>query len=153
MDVWKKQIYPAAIEVVNRYSKIPIAKAGIKKFGLKKGAIVPSVSHDSHNILAVGVDDVSLAETINVIIEVSDGISCINDNHKQVLPLPVAGLMSNENGYTVAKAYTAIDAMSKQLWSTLSAPFMTLSFMALWVMPHLKISYKGLFDGDSFGFV
>ena len=71
----------------------------------------------------------------------------------EALPLPVAGLMSNENGYTVAKAYTAIDAMSKQLWSTLSAPFMTLSFMALWVMPHLKLSYKGLFDGDSFGFV
>ena len=141
------------IVVVNRYHKAPIAKAFIKNFGLQKGAIASSVAHDSHNIVAVGVDDVSLAEAINAVIEVSGGVSCVNDNHNQVLPLPVAGLMSNVDGYTVAKAYTAIDAMAKQLGSTLSAPFMTLSFMALLVIPHLKLSDKGLFDGDNFTFM
>lgn len=141
------------IAVINRYREAPVSIAFIKKFGLKKGAIASSVAHDSHNIIAVGVDDESLCEAVNLIIERKGGISvsdAANPSFNQVLPLPVAGLMSNEDGYEVAKKYTQIDAAAKQLGSTLSAPFMTLSFMALLVIPHLKLSDKGLFDGDKF---
>jgi len=131
------------IVVVNRYNEAPIAKSFIKNFGLKKGAIASSVAHDSHNIVAVGVDDESLCKAVNLLIEKQGGISCVNGTDEMVLPLPVAGLK-------VAKDYTAIDAMAKNLGSNLSAPFMTLSFMALLVIPHLKLSDMGLFDGDAF---
>lgn len=137
--------------VVNRYFDAPVAKCFIKNFGLKKGAIASSVAHDSHNIVAVGVDDESLAAAINLVIAEKGGVSCYaNADNQQVLGLPVAGLMSINDGYTVAEAYTNIDRMAKQLGSTLQAPFMTLSFMALLVIPHLKLSDKGLFDGDGF---
>ncbi len=142
--------------VVNRYTKAPIAKAFVKNFGLRKGAIASTVAHDSHNIIAVGVDDDSLCEAINLVIAAQGGVSAVAeaDNQQLVLALPVAGLMSNEDGYEVAKQYTAIDAMVKQtLGSTLAAPFMTLSFMALLVIPHLKLSDLGLFDGDAFEFI
>jgi adenine deaminase len=141
------------IVVVNRYTDAPIAKAFIKNFGLKKGAIASSVAHDSHNIVAVGVDDNSLCQAVNLVIEQKGGVSCVDGEKEKVLPLPVAGLMSNEDGYRVAEAYTSIDAMAKSLGSVLSAPFMTLSFMALLVIPHLKLSDLGLFDGDEFKFV
>jgi adenine deaminase len=136
--------------VVNRYQEAPAAKAFVKNFGLKAGAIASSVAHDSHNIIAVGVDDESLCETVNSIIKSNGGISISNSGKDQLLPLPVAGLMSTEDGYTVAQQYAALDKAAKELGSTLSAPFMTLSFMALLVIPHLKLSDKGLFDGDSF---
>ena len=139
--------------VVNRYFNAPVAKTFVRNFGLQKGAIASSVAHDSHNIIAVGVDEESLATAINLIIEQKGGISCVHDTDQKIIALPVAGLMSTEDGYTVAKAYTAIDAMAKEMGSTLSAPFMTLSFMALLVIPHLKLSDKGLFDGDSFSFI
>ena len=139
--------------VINRYSKAPVAKAWIKNFGFKVGAIASSVAHDSHNIIAVGVDDASLCRAVNLVIKECGGVSCVSGEHEAVLALPVAGLMSNEDGYKVAAAYTAIDAMAKNLGSSLSAPFMTLSFMALLVIPHLKLSDKGLFDGDRFSFV
>ena len=142
--------------VVNRYTKAPIAKAFVKNFGLRQGAIASTVAHDSHNIIAVGVDDDSLCEAINLVIAAQGGVSAVAkaDNQQLVLALPVAGLMSNEDGYEVAKQYTAIDAMVKQtLGSTLAAPFMTLSFMALLVIPHLKLSDLGLFDGDAFKFI
>ena len=142
------------IAVVNRYGNFWPAKAFIKNFGLKKGAIASSVAHDSHNIVAVGVDDESICKAVNLIIEKKGGISAVGHGTKMILELPVAGLMSNEDGYKVAEAYTAIDNMvKKELGSTLSAPFMTLSFMALLVIPHLKLSDKGLFDGDKFEFV
>ncbi|MBS1599320.1 MAG: adenine deaminase [Bacteroidetes bacterium] len=139
------------IVVVNRYRNAPVAKAFIKNFGLKKGAIASSVAHDSHNIVAVGVSDESICEAVNLIIEKKGGVSCVDDENRIILALPVAGLMSDEDGYKVASAYTAIDAMAKKSGSTLSAPFMTLSFMALLVIPHLKLSDLGLFDGDVFG--
>jgi len=140
--------------VVNRYHQAPIAKCFIKNFGFKQGAIASTVAHDSHNIVAVGVDDESLAKAINLVIEAKGGISCVNSRDSElVLPLPVAGLMSAIDGYTVSTNYTAIDAMAKSLGSSLSAPFMTLSFMALLVIPHLKLSDKGLFDGDTFTFI
>jgi adenine deaminase len=140
--------------VVNRYHKAPIAKCFIKNFGFKKGAIASTVAHDSHNIVAVGADDDALAEAINLVIAAAGGVSCVDGNGAELLlPLPVAGLMSADDGYSVAARYTAIDSMAKSLGSKLSAPFMTLSFMALLVIPHLKLSDKGLFDGDRFEFV
>ena len=141
------------IVVINRYNDAPIAKSFIKNFGFKKGAIASSVAHDSHNIVAVGVDDESLCKAVNLVIEAKGGVSCVSDEKEMILALPVAGLMSNEDGYKIADEYTAIDAMAKSLGSQLSAPFMTLSFMALLVIPHLKLSDKGLFDGDSFQFI
>lgn len=139
------------IVVVNRYKDAPIAKAFINNFRLIKGAIASSVAHDSHNIVAVGVDDESICKAVNLIIEKQGGVSAVNGETEMVVSLPVAGLMSNEDGYKVAASYTAIDKMVKEkLGSTLSAPFMTLSFMALLVIPHLKLSDKGLFDGDKF---
>ncbi len=141
------------IVVVNRYAKAPVAKAFIKNFGLKQAAIASSVAHDSHNIVAVGCDDTSLLTAINLIIKEKGGVSCVdNDGNAKIVALPVAGLMSNDDGYKVAAAYTAIDKMAKALGSTLAAPFMTLSFMALLVIPHIKLSDKGLFNGDSFSF-
>ena len=145
------------IVVVNRYHDAPVASGFIKNFQLKKGALASSVAHDSHNIVAVGTDDESISRAVNLVIESRGAVSAVcpdeNGNNWQeaVLPLPVAGLMSNADGYQVAADYTAIDIMSKEeLGSTLSSPFMTLSFMALLVIPHLKLSDKGLFDGDSF---
>lgn len=139
--------------VVNRYHSAPLAKCFIKNFGFKKGAIASSVAHDSHNIVAVGADDESIAKAINLVIKERGGVSCVNGMNGKVLSLPVAGLMSIKDGYKVANEYTAIDAMAKSLGTTLGAPFMTLSFMALLVIPHLKLSDKGLFDGDRFSFV
>jgi len=136
--------------VVNRYQPAKAALGFIKNFGFKKGAIASSVAHDSHNIIAVGADDESMAKAINLIIKEKGGISCIKENDEMVLPLPVAGLMSMDDGYIVAKKYTEIDKFAKSLGSALAAPFMTLSFMALLVIPHLKLSDKGLFDGDTF---
>jgi adenine deaminase len=139
--------------VVNRYKQAPIAKCLIKNFGVKKGALASSVAHDSHNIVAVGVDDESLARAINLVIREQGGVSAAAAEKEMVLGLPVAGLMSADDGYKVADAYTAIDKMTKEeLGSTLAAPFMTLSFMALLVIPHLKLSDLGLFDGDKFEF-
>ena len=139
--------------VVNRYTKAPIAKSFVKNFGLQQGAIASTVAHDSHNIIAVGVDDESICRAVNLVIKNRGGISCISKNRQLVLPLPVAGLMSNADGYQVAAAYTKIDRMVKdELGSTLAAPFMTLSFMALLVIPHIKLSDLGLFNGDRFQF-
>lgn len=138
--------------VVNRYAESPIAKALIKNFGLKQGALASSVAHDSHNIVAVGVDDESICQAVNLIIESKGGVSCVKDNFEMIVPLPVAGLMSVDDGYKVAQQYSLIDKAAKEAGSKLSAPFMTLSFMALLVIPHLKLSDRGLFDGDAFGF-
>jgi len=136
--------------VVNRYQNAPVAKAFIRNFGLKSGALASSVAHDSHNIVAVGCDDESLCRAVNLIIANEGGVSCVNEGHEMVVALPVAGLMSADDGFKVADAYTAIDAMAKDAGSHLGAPFMTLSFMALLVIPHLKLSDKGLFDGTNF---
>ena len=145
--------YILKIVVINRYFTAKPAIAFIKNFGLKKGAIASSVAHDSHNIVAIGVDDVNIAKAINLVIEERGGIAAVGDKMK-VLPLPVAGLMSEKDGYEIAAAYTDIDQYVKRtLGSTLGSPFMTLSFMALLVIPHLKLSDKGLFDGDSFSFI
>jgi adenine deaminase len=136
--------------VVNRYQDAPVAKCFVKNFGLKTGAIASSVAHDSHNIIAVGTNAESIAKAVNLVIRAKGGVSAVGNETEALLPLPVAGLMSADDGYKVAEAYSAVDAAAKQLGSTLAAPFMTLSFMGLLVIPHLKLSDMGLFDGDSF---
>ncbi|MPR32835.1 adenine deaminase [Salmonirosea aquatica] len=142
------------ITVVNRYQDAPPAVAFIRNFGLKKGAIASTVGHDSHNIIAVGCDDASLCEAINAVIETKGGISAVSPEETHRLALPIAGLMTDVDGYSVAESYTRIDQFVKKiLGSTLTSPFMSLSFMALLVIPSLKLSDKGLFDGDRFNFV
>lgn len=136
--------------VVNRYQNAPVAKAFIRNFNLKSGALASSVAHDSHNIVAVGVDDESICRAVNLIIANEGGVSCVSGSAEKVVALPVGGLMSADDGFKVADSYTAIDKMAKESGSTLGAPFMTLSFMALLVIPHLKLSDKGLFDGTNF---
>ncbi|MBS1945929.1 MAG: adenine deaminase [Bacteroidetes bacterium] len=141
------------IAVVNRYKDAPPALGWIKHFGLKRGAIAGSVAHDSHNIVAVGTNDDDLCAAINLIIEARGGVSLADGASTNILPLPVAGIMTDADAYEVARAYSKIDAQAKALGSTLGAPYMTLSFMALLVIPHLKMSDLGLFDGDAFRLV
>ena len=141
------------ITVVNRYENAAPAVAFIKNFGIKSGAIASSVGHDSHNIIAVGVDDQSIAKAVNLLIKEKGGVAAVDKGEEMVLALPVGGIMSADDGYVVAKAYTKIDQMAKAMGSKLQSPFMTLSFMALLVIPDLKLSDKGLFDGQKFEFV
>ncbi len=139
--------------VVNRYQDAPPAFAFIHNFNLKEGAIASCVGHDSHNIIAVGVDDESICKAVNLIIANRGGIAAVSSSQSQVLALPVAGIMTNQDGYQVAKQYAKIDQMvKKELGCSLTAPFMSLSFMALLVIPQLKLSDLGLFDGGSFKF-
>ena len=140
------------LAVINRYTDAPPVVAFIKNFGLKKGAIASSVAHDSHNIIAVGVDNESIARAVNALIEVKGGIAVVDGDIHEVLPLPIAGLMTGEDGYAVARQYEQLDKLAKAMGSTLQSPFMTLSFIALLVIPSLKLSDKGLFDGDKFVF-
>lgn len=139
--------------VVNRYQNAAPAIAFIKNFGLKKGAIASSVAHDCHNIVVVGTSDEEICKAVNILIENNGGVCAVNGTEIKSLALPVAGIMSDKNGWETGKLYQEIDAMSKQLGSNLKAPFMTLSFMALLVIPDLKLSDKGLFSGNSFSFV
>jgi adenine deaminase len=146
LDILKLVVY-------NRYENKPPAVAFIQGFGLTEGAIASSVAHDSHNIIAVGVDDMAIADAINLVIRESGGISAVSNQKMGVLPLPIAGLMSNKDAYQVAEDYTQIDKFSKEvLGSRLKSPFMSLSFMALLVIPSLKLSDQGLFDGNTFSF-
>lgn len=140
------------LAVVNRYSNAPIAIGFINGFGLKQGALASCIAHDSHNIIAVGVSDEDICEAVNAIIENRGGIAVVGNGKTDVLPLPVAGIMSPEDGYKIAADYSRLDQKAKQLGTTLGSPFMTLSFMALLVIPSLKLSDKGLFDGSSFSF-
>lgn len=139
--------------VVNRYEDCPPSIGFVKNFGLKKGAIASSVAHDSHNIVAVGTTDEDICNAVNLVIKQKGGLSVVYGDVSETLPLPVGGLMSNEDGYSVAKRYSRLDLIAKQLGSLLSAPFMALSFMPLLVIPKLKLSDKGLFDGEKFRFI
>ena len=141
------------IAVVNRYARAaPVAVGFVRGFGLCTGALASSVAHDSHNIVAVGADDASLAAAVNLVIAHRGGISAVAKGRRVVLPLPIAGLMSDLDGRTVARRYTALDGLAKQLGSRLDAPFMTLSFMALLVIPDLKLSDRGLFSASRWNF-
>lgn len=141
------------ITVVNRYRNAPPAVAFIKNFGLKRGAIAGSVAHDCHNIVAVGCSDDDICNAVNLIIENKGGICAVDSENSKVLPLPVAGIISAFDGWETGRLYQEIDRMAKDMGSTLHAPFMTLSFMALLVIPDLKLSDLGLFSGKDFRFV
>jgi adenine deaminase len=140
------------LAVLNRYQPAGPAVAFIKNFGLKKGAVASTVAHDSHNIIAVGVTDEDIARAVNTLIDSRGGVCCVDCDDILHLPLPVAGLMSEKDAYEVAAAYERIDRKAHEMGSLLRAPFMTLSFMALLVIPELKLSDKGLFDGNTFSF-
>ena len=144
------------ITVVNRYAEnAPPAVAFVRGFGLQQGALASSVAHDSHNIVAVGTSDEALCRAVNAVIEAKGGVSAVNNKgESKVLSLPIAGLMSPADGYTLAKQYAEIDQWTKmELACTLKAPFMLLSFLALPVIPSLKITDLGLFDVNQFQFV
>jgi adenine deaminase len=138
------------VVVYNRYHAAKPKVGLIQSFGFKAGAIASTVAHDSHNIIAVGVDDESILKAINLVVHEKGGISCVQNNVSKVIGLPVAGLMSTADPYQVANDYIEIDKMAKSLGTQLGSPFMTLSFMALLVIPHIKMSDLGLFDGDQF---
>ena len=141
------------ISVVERYGGNTVANAFIKGFGLKKGAIASSVAHDSHNIIVVGYDSEMMARAVNKVIDDKGGISVVSEDFEDSLPLPIAGLMSDGDVYDVAHKLGILHNMTKALGCQLEAPFMTMAFMALLVIPSIKISDKGLFDGDSFEFM
>ncbi|MDG2275398.1 MAG: adenine deaminase [Flavobacteriaceae bacterium] len=138
--------------VVNRYKNETPSIAFIKNFGIKEGAIASSVGHDSHNIIAIGVSDEAICKAVNLIIENKGGVCAVTKTTEKVVALPVAGIMSDQPAEIIGKAYAALDAMAKEMGSTLRAPYMSLSFMALLVIPSLKLSDKGLFDGNTFKF-
>ncbi len=138
--------------VVNRYKNAEPSLAFIKNFGLKEGAIASSVGHDSHNIIAVGVSDEAICKAVNLLIENKGGVCAVTASEEKIVSLPVAGIMSDKPAEEIGKAYAELDKMAKEMGSTLRAPYMTLSFMALLVIPSLKLSDKGLFDGNTFKF-
>lgn len=141
------------ITVVNRYRNERPAVAFVRNFGLKEGAIASSVSHDSHNVVAVGVTDEDIAHAVNTVIEFRGGLAVVRNGRSEVLPLPVAGLMTDEDGFQVAGNYAKMESLARNLGSGLRSPFMALSFMALPVIPKLKLTDRGLFDGEVFSFV
>ena len=138
------------IAVINRYEKKKPSVGFIKNFGLKRGALASSVAHDSHNVVIIGCDDESMAKAANMIIENNGGFAVYADDIERCLPLPIAGIMTNDDAFKVAKEYMEIRDLAKSLGSNLDDPFMTMEFMALLVIPKLKLSDKGLFDCETF---
>jgi adenine deaminase len=138
------------IVLKERYNDAPPVTGFIRGFGMKKGAIATSVAHDSHNIISVGVSDRDITAAMNLVINAEGGMSVITENEEQLLKLPVAGIMSDMPVTAMASAYERLNETAKSLGCRMDAPFMTLSFMALLVIPELKISDKGLFDGIAF---
>ncbi len=141
------------IAVVNRYDNSPPALGWIKNTGLKRGALASSIAHDSHNIIVVGTSTQKMAEAVNLIVDNQGGISFADEDSADILPLPIAGLMSSESAEWVGERYNELNIRAIDMGSTLKAPFMTLSFMALLVIPELKIGDRGLFDVKEFKFV
>ena len=140
------------LTVVNRYKNTAPSIAFIKNFGLKEGAIASSVGHDSHNIIAVGVSDEMITKAVNLLIKNKGGVCAVTAAEEEIVSLPVAGIMSDKSAEKIGESYAELDAMAKQMGSKLRAPYMSLSFMALLVIPSLKLSDKGLFDGNTFKF-
>lgn len=138
------------IVVKDRYRDMPPAVGFIRGFGLKSGAFASSVAHDSHNIICAGTNDPDIVTAINEVIRMKGGLAVANGNKINSLPLPVAGIMSDDPVSIIASAYEKLSDLVKSSGSQMSAPFMTLSFMALLVIPELKLSDRGLFDGRKF---
>jgi len=141
------------IVVINRYRKARPAVGFIRDFGIRRGAFGSSVMHDSHNIGVIGADDESICTAANAIIDKKGGLAVFDGRRTGVLPLPYAGIMSDERAETVARRYDGLKKAVRRMGCGMKAPFMTLSFMGLLVIPHIKISDRGLFDGDRFGFI
>jgi adenine deaminase len=141
------------IVMLSRYKSNKLAIAFVRNFGLTSGAIASSVSHDSHNIISIGTNDIDIVEAINAIVETKGGLSVSNGGVASVLPLPFAGLMDNRDAHAIAEEYELLDSKAKLMGTTLEAPFMTLSFMGLLVIPELKLSDLGLCDAVNFQFV
>ncbi|HEX7022727.1 MAG TPA: adenine deaminase [Trueperaceae bacterium] len=141
------------LAVVNRYAPARPALAFVRGFGLQRGAIASSVAHDSHNLIAVGASDEELCRALNLVVAHQGGLSWVDGGQDDILPLPVAGLMSYENGFEVAERYSELSRHARVLGCGLRSPYMTLSFLALLVIPELKLSDKGLFDGRTFELV
>ena len=141
------------IAVVERYGGNAISNAFITGFNLKKGAIASSVAHDSHNIIVVGCDSEMMAKAVNKIIDNKGGLAIVSDEFEESLPLPIAGLMTNEDAYAVSDKLAVLHERAIELGCDLDSPFMTMAFMALLVIPSVKISDQGLFDGDNFEFM
>jgi adenine deaminase len=141
------------IVVVNRYADTKPAIGFAKNFGLKHSAIATSVAHDSHNVIAIGVSDELIAKAVNIVIRNGGGLSFVTEENEIILPLPIAGLMSTLPAEEVAKVYSRLEDEAKKDGSSLTSPFMTLSFMSLLVIPSLKLGDSGLFDVNQFQFV
>ena len=140
------------IVVVNRYKNVPPSVGFVKNMGIKHGTLASSVAHDSHNLIAVGVDDKSICDALNLLIQHQGGICAVDNNSSLLLELPVAGLMSAQDGNGVSQKYQSLNDKVHKMGSKLKAPFMALSFLSLLVIPHLKLGDKGLFDVDKFSF-
>jgi adenine deaminase len=138
--------------VVNRYTEAAPVVGFVRNLGLTNGALASSVAHDSHNIIAVGVDDASLVRAINLLIQKKGGIVAVAKEKEEILELPVAGLMSLEEGVEVARQYQNLNTMAQSMGTGFQAPFMTLSFLSLLVIPSLKLGDRGLFDVTTFSF-
>lgn len=143
--------------VINRYAAAPVATAFVRGFGLKQGAIASSVAHDCHNVVAIGATRPAIAAAVNAVFAARGGLAVASpapaDFTVDTLPLPIAGLMSDRPAEAVAADYMRLSAAAKALGSPLRAPFMTAGFMALLVIPALKLSDRGLFDGTRFQFL
>ena len=140
------------IVVLNRYAPAKPQVAFISGFKLKRGAMAATIAHDSHNIVAIGVEDASIVDAVNSIVEMRGGMVFCDGSRTISLPLPVAGLMSPLDGEVVAKKYAALRLMAQSQGCPFNAPFMTMAFMSLPVIPELKITDKGLFDVNKFAF-
>ncbi len=138
--------------VCNRYNNTKPAIAFINGFGLKNGAMASTIAHDSHNIIAVGTCDELIVKVINQLVANKGGICITNGEKTESLPLPIAGLMSGETIDVVSSKYESLNNFAKSLGCKMNAPFMTMAFMALLVIPEIKLSDKGLFDAKSFEF-
>ena len=141
------------LAVCNRYSEAPPACAFIRGFGLRTGAIATSVAHDSHQVIAVGTSRQAIARAVNAVFRARGALALVHAERVEVMPLPIAGLMSDRSAEEVAATYERLTAQAQELGSGFRAPFMTLSFMALLVIPALKLSDRGLFDARAFRFV
>ena len=140
------------IAVINRYKEAPLGIGFITGFGITEGAIASTVAHDSHNIIRIGTSDEFMLEATNALIQTRGGLAATNSEHHKIIALPIAGLMSPNDAYAISASYSDLNKFTYSMGCQLSAPFMTLSFMALLVIPNIKISDKGLFDAEHFEF-
>ncbi|REE28506.1 adenine deaminase [Methanothermobacter defluvii] len=141
------------VSVLDRYGRGNISSGFVHGFGLQEGAIASTVAHDSHNLIVVGVDPELMKRAVDILKKAGGGLVAVAEDDHRVLQLPVAGLMSDGDVFEVADGFENLNTFTEQLGSRLSAPFMTMSFLSLLVIPRLKIGDRGLFDVEKFEFV